>query len=338
MTTTERRTRAYRQNIRQAPQTPPRRAIALLAAGSSAFLSVALAAFLSAALLSCGIGRPAGHGDTERGDAAIANRANGALRVVSLAPASTSMLLELGAGNLLVATDSWSTRLPGVPSGLPAFDMMKPDVERLAELAPDILLVSALTEAGTGVNPFSRLEAAGMKVVVLPSSADLAGIAADMTRVALLVGRAKEGERAVQRMNEEVARIEAIARQIPQDKRRTVVFEIESAPWIYSFGSGVYLDDLLSKAGAKNAFSGERGWIAVSAEAVIAANPDVILTNVATDDPVGEIMRRPGWGGVKAVKAGRVYRIDNTLSSQPAPACVGALKEIAEAVYPEYFK
>jgi iron complex transport system substrate-binding protein len=216
--------------------------------------------------------------------------------------------------------------------------MMKPDVERLAELAPDLLLVSALTEAGTGVNPFSRLEAAGMKVVVLPSSADLAGIAADMTRVALLVGRAKEGERAVQRMNEEVARIEAIARQIPQDKRRTVVFEIESAPWIYSFGSGVYLDDLLNKAGAKNAFSGERGWIAVSAEAVIAADPDVILTNVQSDDPVGEIMRRPGWGGVKAVKAGHVYRIDNTLSSQPAPACVGALKEIAEAVYPEYFK
>ena len=317
------------------PQTAAARArIALIAAAT-------LAIALSAALLSCGIGRPEGRPGAQpagHGDSAVSRRAGGSLRVVSLAPASTSMLLELGAGNLLVATDSWSTRLPGVPAGLPAFDMMKPDVERLAELAPDLLLVSALTEAGTGANPFSRLEAAGMKVVVLPSSADLAGIAADMTRVAGLVGREKEGERAVGRMNGEVEKIEAIARRIPTGERRTVVFEIESAPWIYSFGSGVYLDDLLSKAGAKNAFSGERGWIAVSAEAVLAADPDVILTNVAADDPVGEITRRPGWGALKAVKNGRVYRIDNTLSSQPAPACVGALREIAEAVYPEYFK
>lgn len=310
------------------------RAIALIA-------SATLAVALSAAVLSCGIGRPEGRSSAQvagHRDSVIARLADGSLRVVSLAPASTSMLLALGAGNLLVATDSWSTRLPGVPSGLPAFDMMKPDVERLAELAPDLLLVSALTEAGTGTNPFSRLEAAGMKVVVLPSSADLAGIAADTTRVAGLVGRAKEGERAIRRMNEEAEKIEAIARRIPTGERRAVVFEIESAPWIYSFGSGVYLDDLLKKAGAKNAFGAEHGWIAVSAEAVIAADPDVILTNVATDDPVGEIMRRPGWGAVKAVRNGRVYRIDNTLSSQPAPACVGALKEIAEAVYPEYFK
>ena len=300
-------------------------------------MAVIASTTLSAALLSCGIGRPNAH-PAMHGDADLAGRTNGSLRVVSLAPASTSMLLELDAGNLLVATDSWSTRLPGVPAGLPAFDMMKPDIERLAELAPDLLLVSALTEAGTGTNPFSRLEAAGMKVVVLPSSADLIGIAADMTRVANLVGRVEEGKRAVRRMNEEVEKIEAIARRIPQGERRTVVFEIESAPWIYSFGSGVYLDDLLNKAGAKNAFAGERGWIAVSAEAVIAADPDVILTNVQADDPAGEIMRRPGWGAIKAVKNGRVYRIDNTLSSQPAPACVGALEEIAEAVYPEYFK
>ena len=220
---------------------------------------------LSLTILSCGIGRPGSSGDPK----AAANKNAGAgrnplaLRVISLAPASTSILLDLGAEGLLVATDSWSTRLSGVPAGLPSF---------------------------------------------------------------------------VRQMIEAVTRIEKIARTIPADKRRTVVFEIESAPWIYTFGSGTYLDDLLSRAGAINAFAREKGWIAVSAEAIIKANPDVILTNVVSADPVAEISERPGWGAVKAVREGRVYKIDNTASSQPAPACVRALEEIAEAVYPEYFK
>lgn len=292
---------------------------------------------LSLTILSCGIGRP-GSASTARAKNADAGRNTGALRVISLAPASTSILLDLGAGNLLVATDSWSTRLSGVPAGLPSFDMMKPDIERIAELAPDILLVSAMTEAGSGVNPFERLGGTGMKVVSLPSSADLAGIEADVTLIAGLIGCEDAGKKTIAHMNEAVTHIEKIARTIPADKRRTVVFEIESAPWIYTFGSGTYLDDLLSRAGAVNAFSREKGWIAVSAEAIIKANPDVILTNVALGDPVAEISGRPGWGAVKAVREGRIYRIDNTMSSQPAPACVRALEEIAEAVYPEYFK
>jgi iron complex transport system substrate-binding protein len=286
-----------------------------------------------AAFASCGLSRAP---SPEAGPAA---RKDGPkLRVISLAPAATSILIDIGAADLLVGTDTWSTRLPDAPRGLPAFDMMKPDVERIAALKPDLLLVSRMTEAGSGVNPFKLLEGPRTRVVVTDTGADLAAIAKDVETVAALVGREKEGERTIERMAEAVKKIEAVARKIPEDRKRTVVFEIESAPWIYSFGKGVYLDDLLSRAGAINAFAGESGWIAVSAEAVAKANPDVILTNVVGDDPVAEIRARPGWGALKAVREGRVYRIDNTASSQPAPSCAKALAEIAEAVYPEYFK
>ena len=295
--------------------------------------TIHVAALALATLASCGLSR-APSGAAEPG----ARTNDPALRVIALAPAATSILIDIGAADHLVATDTWSTRLPDAPKGLPAFDMMQPDVERIAALKPDILLVSGMTEAGSGVNPFKRLEGPRTRVVVMKTSADLAGIAKDVETVAALVGREKEGEKAVERMVEAAEKIGAVARTIPEDRRRTVVFEIESAPWIYSFGKGVYLDDLLSRAGAVNAFAGESGWIAVSAEAVARANPDVILTNVAGDDPVAEIRGRPGWGALKAVREGRVYRIDNTTSSQPAPSCVKALAEIAEAVYPEYFK
>jgi len=118
-----------------------------------------------------------------------------------------------------------------------------------------------------------------------------------------------------------------------------VVFEISAAPSIYSFGSGVYLNELLEAAGAKNILAKETGWISVNAETILASDPDVILTNVNyIPDPVAEICGRPGWDGMKAVRNKRVYYIDNSTSSQPTPAVVKSLKEIVEAVYPDYFK
>jgi iron complex transport system substrate-binding protein len=140
-------------------------------------------------------------------------------------------------------------------------------------------------------------------------------------------------------MDAEIARIEKIAQKIPAKERRTVVFELSSAPDIYSFGKGVYLNELIEKAGAINALGDETGWISVSAETVVAANPDVILTNVTgIDNPVKEIAKRPGWSGMKAVKHRKIFRIDAATSSQPSPDVVLALRQIAEAVYPEYFE
>jgi iron complex transport system substrate-binding protein len=262
-----------------------------------------------------------------------------ALKIASMAPACTQTILALGLGENLIAVDSWSDALDGVPAGSARFDMMKPDVERLAELEPDLVLVSAITQEGTSKDPFKPLSEAGVNVVYLPTAASLADIRTDVARIAALVGRIDEGKSLVKSMDGEIARIQAIASKIPEPERRTVIFEISAAPYIYSTGRGTYLDELLAAAGTKNALSGETGWISVSAETVVAADPDVILTNVSyIDDPVAEILARPGWDGMKAVRDRRVYRIDANSSSQPGPDVAKALGEIAKAVYPEYFK
>lgn len=256
-----------------------------------------------------------------------------------MAPAMTSILTHLQLADSLVAIDSWSARLPGVSASVPEFDMMKPDVERLAALSPDLLLVSTITQAGTGKDPFAPLASAGVKVVYFSSAKNLAEIGASVMQIAELTGHTDEGSVIVEKMNAEIETIRKKSQKIPENKRRTVFFEIAPAPYIYSFGSDVYLDELLKAAGARNSLGNEKGWIAVSGETVIASNPDIILTNVASPgDAVAEICARPGWDTMNAVKNGHVYRIDNTSSSQPAPDVVKALREIAEAVYPEYFK
>jgi len=259
-------------------------------------------------------------------------------RIASMAPSYTDIILSLGLADSVVAADTWSAPNGGLNPDVPRFDMMNPDAERLAALGPDLVLVSEMTKQGTSADPFKPLSDIGIDVEYLRTSASVAEIGADTMRIAALVGKEAEGRRLVDDMNAAIAEISKIAEAIPEESRRTVVFEISPAPYIYSFGKGVYLDELLSAIGAKNALDGSEGWISVGAETIVAADPDVILTNVNYGgDPVAEITGRPGWEGVKAVRNGRVYYIDNNASSQPSPGIVKALRQMAQAVYPEWF-
>jgi len=264
--------------------------------------------------------------------------ADDGLRIASLAPSSTSIIVALGLAERLVAVDQWSATLPGVSESALRLDLMRPDVERLAALSPDLLIVSPLTQASSGVDPFRALSDSGIRVVSIPTSGSLTDVSRDVRAIAALVSRGEEGERIVADMERSFAEARERAASIPPEKRRSVYFEIEAAPSPYTFGRGVYLDELLEAAGARNVFSDLSGWVSVGPEAIVSRDPDVILTNVDyLPDPVAEIRARPGWSGMKAVREGRVYLIDPRTSARPAPELVEALREIERAVYPERF-
>ncbi len=260
-------------------------------------------------------------------------------RIVSMAPAYTAILVDLGLASSLAACDTWSPREEGMAEDLPRFDMMRPDAERLAALEPDLVLVSEMTKQGTSADPFKPLSDSGIRVEYIPTSSSIEDIRRDTRRIAALAGASARGEELLAAMDKAIEEIRAVARTIPENTRRTALFEISPAPYIYSFGRGVYLHELLEAAGVKNALASEEGWISVSSEAAVASNPDVILTNADFgSDPVKEILSRPGWEGISAVRTHRVFYIDNDSSSQPGPRIVKALGEIAKAVYPEYFR
>jgi iron complex transport system substrate-binding protein len=217
--------------------------------------------------------------------------------------------------------------------------MIRPDAERILALRPSLILVSGMTRDAQGTDPFEGLAGGAARIEYLPTSQTIADIERDIRRVAFLIGDEGRGEAVARAMRASIDETRAVTRGIPADKRPRVLFELAPSPAIYSFGSGVYLDEALEAAGAANALSGRSGWLAVSAEEILARDPDVILTNVDfLPDPVAEIMGRPGWSGVKAVREGRVFRIDADASSQPAPAIANAIRDMARLLHPEAFR
>jgi iron complex transport system substrate-binding protein len=73
-------------------------------------------------------------------------------------------------------------------------------------------------------------------------------------------------------------------------------------------------------------------------EMVLMEDPDVILVPRVEGGLDLEALRsRSEWRGIKAVKEGRVFLLEDDLVSRPGPRAVQGLLQIAEALYPDKF-
>lgn len=256
-------------------------------------------------------------------------------KIICLAPSFTESLIAMGQGDKIVAIDLNAKGLTGVKAEWPVFDMMAPDAEKLLQLKPDIIIATPMSTGG-GDDPFKLLKEAGICVVYIPSSDSIRGIMDDLLFLGALTSAPDAAQKLVDEMQIAIDKVAAVGKTITEKKR--VYFEIGAAPSMYSFGSGVFLNEMIELVGAVNVFADQKSWVAVSQEAALAANPDVILTNVNyIPDAIGEIKARDGWSAVNAVKTGNVYYIDNQSSSLPDQGIVKALHEMAKAIYPDRY-
>lgn len=257
--------------------------------------------------------------------------------VISLAPATTQILCEIGLADKIVAVDSNSPMYTSdLPEGTEQFNLLEPDLERIISMNPDIVFASSMSSQG-GDDIFKAVKDAGICVAEIPTSNSIADVEEDVRFTAACVGKSAEGEALIEAMEKDIQAVKEIGASI--EEKKTVLFEISPLPYLYSFGSGVYLNEMLELIGAQNVLADQDGWISVTEESAVASNPDVILTsdNFSNNDPVAEILGRAGWENVTAVSSEQVYYIDNAASSLPNHHITDALKEMAKAVYPEEF-
>jgi iron complex transport system substrate-binding protein len=99
------------------------------------------------------------------------------------------------------------------------------------------------------------------------------------------------------------------------------------------------MNEMLKIINAENVVK-EEGWPTISEEAIIAENPDVILTTYGyyTEDPAGVISSREGWQELDAVKNKHIVDVDSDTVTRSGPRLAEGVEEVAKAVYPEVFK
>ena len=258
-------------------------------------------------------------------------------KIISTAPSNTEVLMALGLVDKLLAIDKYSTDIEGINTELPQIDFSNPDAETIIGLEPDIVIASGHNKTGSAEDPFKAISEAGIPVVYIPSSDSIDGIYKDIEFIADVVNEKSKGKEIVDDMKAQVEEIKAIGDTITDKK--SVYFEISPAPYLSSFGKSTFLNEMIEIIGAKNIFENEEGWVSPTAEAIIDANPDVIITNAGyMENPTEEIKSRDAWENINAIKNNEVYLVDQNASSRPSQNVIKALEQMAKAVYPEHYE
>ena len=259
-------------------------------------------------------------------------------KIICLSPSITEILIDIGEAYKIISVDSYSKEILEKNnidySEMQIFDMMNPDAEKIISINPDIIFVNTFS-VFSGKSSIDVIKSLGLTVAVIPNSDTLAGIEDDIYFLGEVLKLEDKAEEIVFEIKENIEKIKSIGDKI--EDKKSIYFEIGAMPNLYSFGTNVYLDDMINIIGAKNIFEDRNSWIAVSEESVLSANPDIIFTSVDyIDNPVSEILNRHVWQNIKAIQKKQVYFIPS--SSLPNHNIIKSLVLMAKSIYPNEYK
>jgi iron complex transport system substrate-binding protein len=247
-------------------------------------------------------------------------------RVVMLGPSDTEIVFAIGAGSLAVGADEYSN-YPPEAAELPRVGDMNTNIEAVASLNPDLVLGSASMNAAA----VDALRQLGITVYASDPQT-LEETIAHIEQVGVLLNHQAGAEAVAAEMR---AAIQYVADKVKDAEPLSVYLEF-SPGW--TVGSGTFLDELVKLAGGVNISADQSGWFEVDSEAVIQRNPEVIIyPEIEGVDILGEILSRPGWDQIEAVKNDRVHAVTNDPLVRVGPRLTDGLKEIAAAIHPDLF-
>lgn len=260
-----------------------------------------------------------------------------AQKIVSLAPSNTEILFAVGAGPQVVGRDEFSdypAEAKELPSVGGSFGEYSP--EAILALEPDLVLAAE-------INPpelVQSLEDLGLTVYYLKNPTNLEGMYTNLQIIGAITGRLPE---AMQLMAGLQGRVAAVDQKVAQAAGQPLVFyEIDStdpsAP--YTAGPGTFVDLLIQRAGGRSVGSSlASAWAQISAEELLAQNPDIILLgDAAYGVTVESVGQRAGWEPIAAVQTAQIFPFDDNLVSRPGPRLVDGLEQLAQLLHPELFE
>lgn len=240
-------------------------------------------------------------------------------RIVSLAPHLTELAFTAGAGDRIVATVEYSTH-PDAARALPRIgDAFRVDLERLLALRPDVVLV---WESGTPAPTVERIRALKLRVVSFQTQR-LEHVASVLREIGRLAGTSEIAERAA---TDYEGRIQELRERYRDRAPLRVFIEVDDRP-LYTVNGRQIMSEIVELCGGRNVFADLNELApAISIEAVIAANPQAIIS---TDDTVPDAAAEwSRWRHIEAVRTGNVY----TLRSDDIARSTTRLTVAAEAV------
>lgn len=247
-------------------------------------------------------------------------------RLVTLAPNLTEIAFAVGAGAAVVGRDSWSD-FPAEARAVPGIgDAFRLDLERVVALRTQAVLAWG---GGTPATVVEKVRALGIPVVMLEPRT-LEDPARHMELVGALTGHAAEAAALARSYRERLAALRAAnAGAVPL----RVFYQVTAQP-LYTVNGRQPIGQMIELCGGVNPFAALTALApVVSEEAVVAADPQLILTHAGEGGSVDALRAHWGrWPGLAATKAGAFAALDGDLVTRSGPRTVDGARAVCAAL------
>lgn len=251
-------------------------------------------------------------------------------RIVTLTPSASELVAALGATDLLVGVDEYTTYPPEAVTLPKVGSFLAPNLEVILRLQPDLVITDDVH-----ADVAAALRDAGIESLTCDMHS-LADVRAGLEKVAARLGRPEAGRRAIAEID---AAVDAAGTRRRTDAPRVLVV-IDREPGglgnLVAAGPGSWLDELLAILGARNvlAASGVR-YPKITPEEILRGAPDVIVDAAFVASPDRSASDWAAAGDVPAVANGRIAVLKAPYFLSPSPRVARALAELEAVLYKE---
>lgn len=243
-------------------------------------------------------------------------------RVVAFTCAAVDILRVLGLLDRVVAVEE-DCPAPGTEHAVRIRNDDHPgqvhivQVEAILAMNPDLVIAkSDLKEA---------FEGRGMRMLWSPAVLTMETLPGFVREISAALGVPERGEAALDRMRRIEAEIRARTAGLPLVR---VYYENNGVG--RTSGRGTIVDAMITLAGGRNiAGDDARPNVSLNPESILAADPEVIILGTFAP-PTEEVLARPGWDRIAAVRDKRVHRIpeERRYGTFGSPRCVEACRDL----------
>lgn len=249
-------------------------------------------------------------------------------RIITLVPSETETVFALGAGSKVVGVDKWSD-YPEEAKQKPQMGDMTTNIEAVLAAKPDVVFAS-----GT-LNSKVIDELRKLGITVYASSPKT--IAETIEKVEV-IGKAINAQAQAKKVTDEMrADLKQVTDAVKNAPKKRVYLEFSQG---WTVGDGEFLSEMVELSGGINVGAGKAGWYEIDPEAIIKANPEVIVysTGAGMETLPDTIKGRAGFSGMDALKNNQLYGIDGNLTNRVGPRLTKGLLAMAKAVHPDLVK
>ncbi len=245
-------------------------------------------------------------------------------RIVSIGPSNTEFLFALGAGDRVVAVDDFSDE-PAAAKAKAKVGGVKPNVEKIVSLKADLVVSLRISDGS-----LERIAGQGIPVLVMDARS-----IGDIARTAVALGTATGTDGATLASSIDNG-VEAIRAKTAGVTKRRVFHEVDASDptKLFTAGPGSFINELIELAGGINvAAKATSPFPQISPEEVIKADPEIIvLGDAGYGVTVDQVLARPGWSAITAVRTKRIVPADPNLFHRAGPRIVQAAEEYLKIV------